>query len=111
MNITPVNNNQSFAGRYLYTFDNASKKNRFHNQMKKDIVFVNDHAVLEDPRFNDTLLLLTGQDYEDYKLMSNFIKVKNPVMDKSIYTEELYNTFAKNADVVDLQGEEFVALI
>ena len=108
MNINKVNN-QSFSGRYLYVFDNASNKNIFHRQMRNDIVYAN-HEVIEDPRF-DSLLLLTGKDLEDYRLMSNFIKIKNPVMDKSIYSKILYDTFSKNADVVNLKYEDFVAQV
>ena len=109
MNITPANN-QSFTGRYLYTFDSEAKRNKFYNQMKKEAVFVDDHVILKDPRFS-ALLLLTESDYKDYKLMMNFIKDKNPVMDKSIYAEELYNTFVNKADIVNLEGEEFIAQI
>ena len=109
MRINPISN-QAFTGRYYYKFDSASKQLKFWKQMEKENVYVDDHAIISDPRFND-LLLLTGQDYQDYKLMLNFLKDKNPVMDKEIYKEELFRTFSTNADVVDLKDYEFIAQI
>ena len=106
MNISNVNY-QSFTGRYLYEFSNEPRRAKFYDHTQKDeIVVIDNHVLIKSPHFPD-LLLLTGHDYEDYKIMSNFVKEKNPIMDKSIYEEKLYKMFAKNADVVDLKREKF----
>ena len=103
MRINPINN-QAFTGRYLFVLDDAKANSKLTNQIKKKSVFVDDHVILRN-YVNDDLLLLTGQDYKDYKLMKEFMDTKNPIMDKEVYAEELYKTFARKADPVDLREE------
>ena len=103
MRINPINN-QAFTGRYLYILEDAQANAKLTNQINKNSAFIDDHVVLRN-HVNNDLLLLTGADYRDYKLMTEFMNTKNPVMDESVYEEKLYTMFAKKADAIDLRCE------
>ena len=100
MNVN-FSNSQAFTGRYLYDFRNEAQKSRIYKQMGDGLVRHSDRIVLEDPHL-DRLLLLTGQDYIDYCIMSDCNPRRNPIVDRSQYQEKLYYTFANNADIVDM---------
>ncbi len=106
MNITPANN-QAFTGRYLYVFDDIKASRNFEKEVNNSSVIVDDHVLLRDPYYNQNLLLLTGQDYQDYKLMTSFVKGKNPVMNKDVYDEQVYRALEEKANIVDLQRYVF----